>query len=127
MAKERTKKTKKPFLIAGLVLLGIALAIGVSFGITGSILLVRDLVWTVGLLGLGTGIGIPLYKGVKALFTKIFSKNDNNSQDRALTKDKKQEKTQDMEEIPVVTKEQQDTKVYNKNETVKKSSVRRGK
>ena len=127
MAKERTKKTKKPFLIAGLVLLGIALAIGVSFGITGSILLIRDLVWTVGLLGLGTGIGIPLYKGVKALFTKIFSKNDNNSQDRALTKDKKQEKTQDMEEIPVVTKEQQDTKVYNKNETVKKSSVRRGK
>lgn len=127
MAKERTKKTKKPFLIAGLVLLGIALAIGVSFGITGSILLIRDLVWTVGLLGLGTGVGIPLYKGVKALFTKIFSKNDNNSQDRALTKDKKQEKTQDMEEIPVVTKEQQDTKVYNKNETVKKSSVRRGK
>lgn len=127
MAKEKTKKTKKPFLIAGLVLLGIGAAIGISFGVTGSILLVRDLVWTALLLGVGTGIGIPLYKGTKALFTNVFTKNKDKTQQRTITKDKKQERTQDMEEIPVVKKEVAPVYQTNNKKEVKPSSKKKGK
>lgn len=127
MAKEKTKKTKKPFLIAGLVLLGIGAAIGISFGVTGSILLVRDLVWTALLLGAGTGIGIPLYKGTKALFTNVFTKNKDKTQQRTITKDKKQERTQDMEEIPVVKKEVAPVYQTNNKKEVKPSSKKKGK
>ena len=91
---EKTKKKGKGLLIAGLVLLGLVLVIGGGFGITGSILFLRDAIFLAVLGGAGVAVGIPASKGVAALFSKIFGgKNKDKTQERTIVKERTKEKT----------------------------------
>ena len=96
MAKEKNKKSKKPFLIAGITLLALAVYTGIGYAITGSVTFLRDMTWTTGLTAAGTAVGVPLYVGGKALFTKVFTKNKS----RARVHDLEKERVEGMDNIP---------------------------
>lgn len=76
------KLWKRPFLLIG-VLLGVAaIAIGVGFLITGSIIFARDAIALCLLLGAGSSAGVGVTKGVRALVQRSKDQTQAQSDDR---------------------------------------------
>ena len=95
MASEKNKK-KKPFLVAGLILLFVALFVGIGFLATGSIVFARNALAIFALGGAGVGLGTAFNKGIGAVIDKVSSK----SQNRTRNRNRNNNRTQNMEDIP---------------------------
>ena len=93
--KENEKKSRKPLLIIGLILLFAALFVGGGFLITSSIVFARNATALFLLGGAGVGIGVGVSKGVKSLLNK--DSEQSNTRDRSLTRDRSQELERDNE------------------------------
>ena len=93
MAKENTKKSKKPLLIAGIATLILGVYTAVGYAITGSATFLRDMAWTTGLFAAGTAVGVPVYIGVKALFTNLFTKDKSKVRVSKRSRGQEQEET----------------------------------
>ena len=110
---EKTKKSKKPLLTIGLILLFAALFVGVGFFLTGSIVFARNAIALLLLGGAGVGIATPVVKGINSLINKEKS----NSKTQTRTKDRTQE--ENLEQIPEEEEE------YEEEETMEVTPVSR--
>ena len=91
-------KRKKPFLVAGLVLLGLALIIGAAYFLTGSFLLLRNSIYFVGLSGAGIGIGSAVVKGIKNVVAK---KGNSRNRQMVRNRERTQEREMTLESLPI--------------------------
>ena len=112
---EKTKKSKKPLLTIGLILLFAALFVGVGFFLTGSIVFARNAIALLLLGGAGVGIATPVVKGINSLINK--EKSNSKTQTRTRSKDRTQE--ENLEQIPEEEEE------YEEEETMEVTPVSR--
>ena len=114
----KTKK-KKPFLIAGLILLGFVLASALTLGLVGPAILspamfIRNVAILMGAGGAGVGLATMVVKGIDRLINGNSKENTNERQ-----RELQRERTQEQELEQEVELEQQNTRSASTTKTSK--------
>lgn len=81
VVEQKNTNKAKPFLVAGLILLGVSLAIGAGWLLTSSIVLLRNSIFFSVTAGLGIGAGSAVVK----VISNAVAKRKQNSQNRQIT------------------------------------------
>ena len=104
---KKGKKNTKPFLMAGLILLGLALVIGLAWFFTGSFVLLRNSIYLAGSMGAAIAVGVPLVNSIKSIFAKSADKQNTNKRERTRQQERTQDRSQEMERVPTQNNLQQ--------------------
>lgn len=96
---QQKNKKAKPFLVAGLVLLGVALAIGAGWFLTSSIVLLRNALYLSIATGAGIVVATPIVKGISNAIAN--KKQNNKNRERTLKRERTRENEQTLESVPV--------------------------